>query len=310
MVADGRADGFTLEALLLLVGALPPAAVCRIGAHVARALSQLPTCHGALTASVIQIDEAGGATLVPGGTRIPEGRLLSPERRVNQLPSTADDLWALGIVLADATFGVPCAPGPDGTLGIPAKVPERLADALRVLVAPSAEDPHGGRWVSQARGDGRAHLTRAIADARRSADVHGPMTIPDATIADFTPALVVEQVPFVPSPQVLQPVTVQLGRDEPRTMEMRDSGVVGVTELRRLSELAQEAARRKDALKDALAVPPPALAAPPAEPVLDRTVTDELPSSWARRNVGPLVAVALVVVALLVVAFVAGHYAK
>ncbi len=152
-------DGMTLEALAIAMSsatsfaggsALAPQAVCRIARQIAMVLVELHeragVAHGALAADRIIIDGGGNARLLDVGCARPQGphRMRSPERQRSEGgPSTMDDLWALGVLLCDATLGTALFDGEaiSDANGLSARlvsagVSERLRDALSVLVAP------------------------------------------------------------------------------------------------------------------------------------------------------------------------------
>lgn len=190
-------DGVRLDALASV--AIAPAGVARIGHQLARALAEIHgkapvVCHGALSASHVIADVNGNVRLRDLGRVRPAQSLrhLSPERLVAMAPpSPADDLYALGVLLAEAALGHALPePALDDAGGgsfdvhsLEGALPSKLVDALAVLLAPLDERLHNAgaavRIFSNLErhlGDGQASLRRTVADARSAvADEDDPL---------------------------------------------------------------------------------------------------------------------------------------
>lgn len=250
-------DGLTLEQLVELTGPLPPAAVCRVGRQIALALVDLHdrapvVAHGSLGPDRVIIDDGGNARLADVGVARPTSRkrYVSPERRrAWSKPSAVDDLWALGVLLADSIFGeVRIVADKLDLLPISrAAVPERLVDALSVLVAPASARIRNAnaavriftevafRLAAVGEGDGTTALRAAMRSARdlsRPADPLPPPANDDVSkdnleVTQPEPAFRVEPVERV----------------EPKTL-LIEGGAVELVELRRMAAIAQEAAAR------------------------------------------------------------------
>jgi Protein kinase domain len=290
-------DGLTLEALQVQAGKIAPEAVCRIGRQVGLALVELHeragVAHGALAADRILIDTGGSARLIDVGCARPMGpkRLQSPERRKEVgRPSVLDDLWGLGVILVDAVLGGAADPSQDLPGFIAqldtAALPERLGDALKMLVAPvgsrltnAAAAVRMFTEIEKKLGDGSLALRKAVAETRRTvtapprepdtkddlagdgADdndgVTSPHTVPDgvrpfATLmrglgADPGPQEPITQEPITQEPITQEPVTQEqepTNPAAPRTVEMTPDRVLDVLQMQRMSQFAEEAARR------------------------------------------------------------------
>jgi serine/threonine protein kinase len=261
-------DGLTLDAINLVAGALPAAAVCHVGRQVALALVELHerspvVFHGALAADRILVDDGGNVRLVDVGRARPQGskRLISPERKsITGKPTAADDLWALGMILAESALGHPLEN--DGFLDVrvlAGALPDRLVDALAVLVGPADQRLRNASAavriftdLEKLYGDGSKALRTALAHARLGTafevddggrggpphsgaplgdldDPAGPITIPEG-ITPFQGIL----KEAGQSDEHLQPNTIELPL-EPRTVEMSRDSVLGLEELRRLA---------------------------------------------------------------------------
>lgn len=148
--------GLSLEQIAVVCGPLAPAAVCRVGRQLALALVDVHArgagaSHGGVAMDRVRVLPSGDVMLLDAGT--PGARTLSPERRAGEGRSRQDDLWALGVVLADLACGGALLDD-DGLSEANPTLPARLGDALSVLVAPA------GR-----------RLTNAAAAARIFADL-------------------------------------------------------------------------------------------------------------------------------------------
>lgn len=133
--------GMSLQEIAHCCGALPPAAVCRLGRQVALALVErheraLLGPHGGVSLDCVRVLAGGQIVLLDAG-RPPE-RSLSPERRASGGRSVDDDLWALGVLLADLALAGAVLEGDRLSEANPA-LPARLRDALDMLVAPPGE---------------------------------------------------------------------------------------------------------------------------------------------------------------------------
>lgn len=265
-------DGLTLEELVELTGPLPPAAVCRVGRQVALALVELHdrapvVAHGSLGPDRVIIDDGGNARLADVGVARPTSRkrYVSPERRrAWARPSSVDDLWALGVLLADSIFGEAriVADKLDLLPIARAAVPERLVDALAVLVAPeSGRIRNAGaavriftevalRLAAVGEGDGTAALRAAMRSARELSRPPDPLprvaraenddvTQDDVEVTQPEPAFRVPPVERV-AERVAHPSAAP---HEPKTIMMQ-GGTVELDELRRIAAVAQEAATR------------------------------------------------------------------
>jgi hypothetical protein len=164
-------DGvITLVALVRVVGALPPAAVCRIGRDVARALVDV---------------HAGARVASPTAAKI----LLDADGAHLVLDDKADgtaarDIYALGAALAEAALGHSFAASSIRTVG--GALPDRLVDAIEVLVAPEAQRLRNAaaaeRMLAELEklyGDGQDAIRKCLEKAARARDT-GPPTIVDA----------------------------------------------------------------------------------------------------------------------------------
>lgn len=134
-------SGMSLEEIARSCGALPAAAVCRIGRQVALALverheRERSGPHGGVALDRVRVLAGGEIILLEAAT--PAIRTLSPERRARGGRSYSDDLWALGVLLADLALAGAMLDGDRLSEANPA-LPPRLMDALRMLVAPVGE---------------------------------------------------------------------------------------------------------------------------------------------------------------------------
>lgn len=266
---------FGLDELCRAGGPLGPAAVCRIGQRVARHLQELGRADGAVGPARVRIDDDGEVTLARApGAGDGEPRFVSPERGASGTATIADDLWALGLLLAEAAQGGPVALSPEGSVTLDrARFPQRFVDALTVLVAPA-----GARLTNPAAaariffeleprlGDGRAMLQDAVRRLRVAAnavtgapapatifdgEMPGPLEPPRAPLPTTIdpPTLPIAPGDVPPSPGDLKPLRDTFDLDAaaalPRTVEMGDSGKLPVEELRRVAALADEAVARQ-----------------------------------------------------------------
>lgn len=273
-------DGLPLEALCVQAGALPPAAVCRIGRQIGLALVELHEragmAHGALAADRILIDTGGNARLMDLGCARPTSpvRLQSAERRRSHgAPSTMDDLWSLGVILADAALGgaadptLPDSPPVVGT----GKLPERLDDALKVLIAPlgaritnAAAAVRVFTDVEKGLGDGTHALRKALYEARNPrTGVRGDTVVGGAsTIPDTGKPFEGLMRDAGENPDEHPATQENTHPSNPRTMELTPDRVLDVVQMIRMSEIAEEAARRTDT-PHPLTTPPGAVPAVP-----------------------------------------------
>ncbi len=251
-------DGMTLDALGLIAGALPPQALCRVGRQIALALVELHErppflFHGALSAERIVVDDGGNARLADLGRWRPQDnlRLISPERRAVQgKPTAADDLWALGMILAELALGHPLETGGAflDVRVLAGALPDRLVDALAVLVGPAAARLRNATAavrvfteLEKIYGDGARALRDGLAHARLGSafslggddddDDEHPVTQPDRDKALFGGML------KDAGADDAGPATVEI----PRTIEMSRDAVLGVADLRRLLQGPQPA---------------------------------------------------------------------
>jgi hypothetical protein len=228
-------DALRLDVVCRAVGPLSLGAVARIGRQIAEQLLELHeglgAVHGALSPARIVVKSTGDVELVDFGRARPDDpRFLSPERQASDgVPTASDDLWALGVLLADCALGAAF----DVEKPIPAligQLPERFTDALAVLVAPANArltraaaavrifSELEKRFLATRSDDGQAAL-RAAVETALAARRELPDTIPDVAAV------------------VVEPKTVELGRD----------GVLPLGELRRIAAVAQEMElRRRD----------------------------------------------------------------
>ncbi|HEY4222633.1 MAG TPA: hypothetical protein VGO62_14860, partial [Myxococcota bacterium] len=208
-------EAFTLGALLRATGALSAAAVCRVGADVARNLVGLHG-HGLCAApslSSIIVDGTGARIVAnPGGGGTP-----------------SDDLYALGAALAEAALGHPfptvvgsVVPEAGSKRRLPGirtlgtGLPERVVDAIEVLTAPEASRLRNASAAERVfleleklYGDGSA----ALQNARRQAASLGGDTIPDGKNPMLAPPISADGV-------------------EPRTLELDANSVLSLAQLR------------------------------------------------------------------------------
>ena len=187
-------DGLTLAAVSRAAGMLPPSAVCHIGRCVSEVLAQLHECGSgcAPTAENVIVDDRGAVLFIPAGAR--------------SVPLL--DLHALGVILSELALGHPFGGGA-GIRTLGGGLPDRLVDALEVLVAP--EDRrlrHASAAVrmftelEKLYGDGTAALADAVSRAKRNA------------LRDTVPGGV---------------------QAEPRTVEMSRDAILSLQDLRRLA---------------------------------------------------------------------------
>lgn len=135
------ASGTSLEEIARCCGALPPAAVCRIGRQLALALvtrhdREERGPHGGIALDRVRVLPGGELLLLEGAQ--PALRTVSPERRNDGRRSVADDLWALGVLLADLALAGAMLDDDRLSEANP-ELPPRLKDALHMLVAPEEE---------------------------------------------------------------------------------------------------------------------------------------------------------------------------
>ncbi|MBI1949625.1 MAG: hypothetical protein HYS27_28320 [Deltaproteobacteria bacterium] len=140
MVGGEDDVGASLQEIVRCCGALPPAAVCRIGRQLALALVKRHERgragpHGALTLERVTVLAGGDLALLDAVA--PAMRMLSPERLAGGGRSVADDLWALGVMLADLALAGAMLDG-DRLSDANPSLPPRLRGALDMLVAPAA----------------------------------------------------------------------------------------------------------------------------------------------------------------------------
>jgi hypothetical protein len=280
-------DGRTLASWIALGGPLPAAAVCRVGRLLALALVELheravPAAHGALSCARVSIDRGGNVRLLDVGRADPHGpqRARSPERRRDRTaPSAGDDLYALGVLLADAATGHVGADALDDTaLEIGAwrdRLPQRLVDALGVLVAPAGERLKTAAAAVRVLSELEKHFGDGAAALRRWLHAHAPSRppqredsgeakrAPPPTLLDVTAR---EALPGL-SPPRLAPTEPRLHAP---TMALDRRLVLDVEELRRVSHFAEEVARRQDA------APSPGTLEAELEAVLEGDVADTI----------------------------------
>ncbi len=203
-------DGLRLDTILLINGAMSTEGACRVGWQTAIALAELhhrqPVgFHGALAPDRVVVDVEGNARLRDVGRLLnaQAPSRLSPERRACEGgPTEADDIYALGLLVAEAALGQPLELD-GGFLDvkvIEGLLPERLVDALAALLAPAEtrikNAAAAARIFLEAEysfGDGSQALRSALERARFGLsadaetadgfDVHGPVTTPDGVLA-------------------------------------------------------------------------------------------------------------------------------
>lgn len=185
---DGDEDvGATLEEIVRCCGALPPAAICRVGRQLALALVKRHERerlgpHGGLALDRVRVHSGGDVELLVAAK--PATRTLSPERRARGGRSVADDLWALGVLLADLALAGALLD--DERLSeANASLPPRLRAALDMLVAPADQRLTNASAavcmlteVEKDFGDGALLMRAALARARGvdAAALTGPPT--------------------------------------------------------------------------------------------------------------------------------------
>ncbi|MCC7108991.1 MAG: hypothetical protein IT382_06875 [Deltaproteobacteria bacterium] len=135
------ASGTSLEEIARCCGALPPAAVCRIGRQVALALvtrhdREERGPHGGIALDRVRVMPGGEVQLLEATQ--PALRTVSPERRAGGRRAVADDLWALGVLLADLALAGAML-DEDRLSEANPELPPRLKDALHMLVAREEE---------------------------------------------------------------------------------------------------------------------------------------------------------------------------
>ena len=140
-VFPDSASGTSLEEIARCCGALPPAAVCRIGRQVALALvtrhdREERGPHGGIALDRVRVMPGGEVQLLEATQ--PALRTVSPERRAGGRRAVADDLWALGVLLADLALAGAMLDDDRLSEANP-ELPPRLKDALHMLVAPEEE---------------------------------------------------------------------------------------------------------------------------------------------------------------------------
>lgn len=212
----------SLEEIARSCGALSPAAVCRIGRQLALALVKLHereprTPHGGLALDRVRVWPGGDVTLLEASTAAM--RTLSPERRRDGRRTVADDLWALGVLLADLALAGALIEGERLSDANPS-VPPRLKDALDMLVAPAGERLTNASAavcmlteVEKDFGDGALLVRAALARTRGvdAAALTGPPTAqmsPDQVlsvsaierIAEISAAPTLPNAPLPPEP--------------------------------------------------------------------------------------------------------------
>lgn len=257
-----------LDELRRALGPLPPAAVARIGQRIAQVLQERARADGDLGGHRVHIDE-GGQVHLEDGPRIVDPRMRSPERGLEGAASAVDDLWALGVLLADAALGQAAHLSSDGTLLFDrALFPQRFVDALAVLVAPVGA--RVTRSAAAARiffeleprlGDGQAMLRDAVRRFRSTplaaaGVLPGPTTLFDGTMPapddvqrmpdPPTIRIVDADVPLAPGLEPLRDtVDLEASSIEPKTLEMGRDAVLSVEELRCLAVVAEQAVGRR-----------------------------------------------------------------
>ncbi len=212
----------SLDEIARCCGALPPAAVCRIGRQVALALvarheRDRRGPHGGLALDRVRV--LPGGDLVLHDALTPAMRTLSPERRLRGGRSVADDLWALGVLLADLAVAGALIEGERLSDANPS-MPARLKEALDMLVAPAGERLTNASAavcmlteVEKEFGDGALLVRAALARARGHdvAALTGPPTAqlaPDQVlsvsaierIAEISAAPTLPEAPLPPAP--------------------------------------------------------------------------------------------------------------
>lgn len=266
-------DGLTLAAISRGAGMLAPAGVCRVGRCIAEVLGELHERGGgcAPTAENVIVDDAGGVLFIPAGAR--SQPLL--------------DLHALGVMLSELSLGHPFG-GSAGIRTLGTGLPDRLVDALEVLVAP--EDTrlrHASAAVrmftelEKLYGDGAAALVDAVMRTRKNAMRD---TVPTAA------------------------------QIEPRTIEMPRDATLSLDDLKRIDHKPAPTAAPapiNTAIIDASELQPPRPSVNLNAARVDQTSTmpSARPSSGAhaeKRRVALVGAAFVAVVVLLVVAFFAG----
>ena len=309
-------DGITLDALVGLVGPLVPAAVGNLGRQIAGALVELHQrppvlCHGALGPDRVLIDDEGNARLVDVGVARPAStqRALSPERRLTHgAPSVADDLWALGVLLADAALGE--AHIVDDQLHVSPAVgtppfPERLADALGCLVAPAPSRVKNAAAALRIFTELEPRLVRA-------GEISGAFSLRDAMRAARQ---IARNAPAGDAPWTRRPAAEAEGvptrtiaaLEHPTTMVM-EREALGLSELQRMAALGQEAAARADTSRGEAPTLPAMNAAPVPQPRASSSVAPEpladepagLPPGWGKT----MAAVVAIAAAMVTLAFV------
>lgn len=170
--------GMTLEELILLSGSIPADRARRIVGSVVRSLEALHACgavHGFVSPASIVIAGEGERTVLTHAAPDGDPRRHSPERSRDGLPSTADDVWALHLVLLEALTGdLSSVEGASiGARGC-AVERSRLDEALRRVADPALR-------VFLAEGLNLASGRRATASSTRAALESPPEETKSAT---------------------------------------------------------------------------------------------------------------------------------
>lgn len=165
-VASELVEGPSLARVMEHRGALPPAAALRLGRGLAAGLAAIHgagLAHGDLRPDTVILDPRGHARLIdlgvaqllpPAGVdpeldaALGSPRYLAPERRAGGGPTAAADVYAAGVVLAEAFTGRPLegtgAEGLPPELPDPTELPDGLAPVLSRCLAEAPEERYAG----------------------------------------------------------------------------------------------------------------------------------------------------------------------
>ncbi|OGQ13219.1 MAG: hypothetical protein A2138_11430 [Deltaproteobacteria bacterium RBG_16_71_12] len=224
--------GATLAEIVRCCGALPPAAVCRVGRQLALALVKRHERerigpHGGLALDRVRVLAGGDLELLDAAT--PAIRTLAPERRARGGRSVADDLWALGVLLADLALAGAMLDGDRLSEANPS-LPPRLHAALDMLVAPANERLTNASAavcmlteVEKDFGDGALLMRAALARARGVdvAALTGPPTAqmtPDQVLSVSAIQRITELGAAPTLPDAPRPTAPEAPIEEPRWM--------------------------------------------------------------------------------------------
>ncbi|HSL84378.1 MAG TPA: protein kinase, partial [Thermoanaerobaculia bacterium] len=176
-VASEPAEGPTLARVLAGRGSLPAPAALRLARGVAAGLGAIHAAgraHGALRPEAVVLDPRGHARLIDLGVAEllpppgvdPEAdaalgppRYLGPERLAGGPPTPRSDVYAAGVLLAEAFTGRPV--GEDGAAEAPdaTELPDGLAPVLARCLARNPEERYAdGGELAKALGPVRADL--------------------------------------------------------------------------------------------------------------------------------------------------------